>query len=61
MNVKKLTVYIPTKLYDEVVDALQRTIDATGYKHLKQNTWILLAIKEKVDREERRDVLDTGL
>lgn len=58
----KITLRVPKSLFDEVTNFAKNHSDITGYTHISMNTWIILALKEKVDRlgnlEQSRDQHD---
>lgn len=40
-------------MLNEIIKELEKSMDVTGYKHLSMNTWMIVAFKEKIDKDKK--------
>jgi hypothetical protein len=53
MNSKIISLRVPDELHLDLCKSVSHSKDQTGYKTLSMNTWILIAIKDKIQRDKK--------
>ena len=53
MSDKRVTIRLPKELFELLRRGVFATLDLTGLKAISTNTWLILAIKEKLDRDKK--------
>ena len=54
MKLKKVTVRLHPAMFNEIMLELEKSIDETGFRHCSMNTWMLVAFREKLQKEPKK-------
>lgn len=53
INDKKISLRLPEELASQMMKIIKGVQDPSGLRSISINTWIIFAIREKIEREQR--------
>lgn len=56
MKLKKVTVRMHPSFLQDILKEIEKYIDNVGYKHLSMNQWMIIAFKEKIERDNKTKI-----
>lgn len=57
MKLKKVTVRLHPAMFNEIILELEKSIDETGFRHCSMNTWMLVAFREKLEKQPKTQAI----